>query len=171
MSAKRCPHKFLPGPSLDGLLYCNECDAEVIRGYVVADTLDEPNPKTSWSVEVERLSENNFRTMFKVGVQGFTLAHEEDHDEAESHCRSIARMFCEAMSRAGYRTTPAHEDWALNQLALVGTLVGSHNTAEALGDVRALVVEVANGTGPLAEACKRQLALADAIDESRKETM
>jgi hypothetical protein len=39
VSARRCTH--LPaGPSLDVLLFCTECDAEVIHGYVVSDTLD-----------------------------------------------------------------------------------------------------------------------------------
>jgi hypothetical protein len=118
--------------------------------------------KIPWTVDVEKLSgDNNFRTMFRVGVQGFTVAHAEDIDEAETHCQGIAKMFRQAMMNAGYCNTPASEDWALDQLTQIGTLVGSRNTAEALIDVRALVVEVANGTGPLAEECKKRLALAD----------
>jgi hypothetical protein len=188
VSAKRCTHGPLKGPSLDGLVWCSKCDAEVIHGFVVADALDAP--KIPWSVEVEKLSgENNFRTMFKVGVQGFTLAHAED-EEAEAHCHRIAKFFREAMSRAGYRHVPAEEDWALNQLIRVSTLVGSHNAAEVLGDVRVLfenyrhmcqvVVELSGNKGPMAEDCKKQLAelwerrlLADAIDllNGRKEPL
>jgi len=67
----------------------------------------------------------------------------------------------------GGTVTPAADDWALNQLAKVGTLVGSHDTAEVLGDVRALVVEVANGDGPLASECVKRLRLANAIESSR----
>jgi len=169
MSAKRCPHKVLPGHALDGLLWCSDCNAEVIRGYIVADTLDakDDTTKIPWAVDVEKLyGENNFRTMFKVGVQSFELAHAENDDEAEQHCNFVARMFGEAMSRAGYGFLPASEDWSLNQLTRAGALVGSHNAAEVLGDVRALVVEVANGKGPLAEACKKRLAFADACDEA-----
>ena len=167
MSAKRCPHKVLPGPALDGVLWCDKCNAEVIRGYILADTLDGLENKIPWAVGVEALpGKNNFRTMFKVGVQSFTVAHAEDIDEAEIHCQRIAELFSKAMQNAGFGMLPASEDWALDQLTQVGTLVGSHNAAEALGDVRALVVEVANGTGPLAEECRKRLAFAAAIHEA-----
>lgn len=129
-----------------------------------AVTGNEGHTKLPWVVEVEKLSgDHNFRAVFKVGVQSFTLAHVENDDEAEQHCHTIARMFRQAMVNAGCSTS---EDWALNQLVQIGTLVGSHNAAETLGDVKALVIEVANGTGPIAEACKKRLALAEAIDKA-----
>jgi hypothetical protein len=56
--------------------------------------------------------------------------------------------------------------WELTQLAAVGTFVGSHNTAEVLGDVRAIVEEVARGDGPLADACRRRLALVIALTDA-----
>jgi hypothetical protein len=103
VSARRCPHKPERGPALDGLLWCNRCDAETIRGYIVADTLDRPtdeSDKSPWTVTVESIGEHSFRTVFRVGVQGFTIAY-DDSEEAEQHCHGIARMFRNAMSRAG----------------------------------------------------------------------
>ena len=104
-------------------MWCSKCNAEVICGYIVADTLDDlhelgrierraadqrpvdeaeaDETKLPWSVVVQKLDENSFRTVFQVGVQHFVLACVENNDEAEQHCNFIAKMFRKAMSRAG----------------------------------------------------------------------
>ncbi len=53
-----------------------------------------------WTVQVEQLSDNVFRTVFTVGVQSFVLAYTDDPEEIR-HCHLIAKMFATAMKAAG----------------------------------------------------------------------
>lgn len=59
-------------------------------------------PPKAWSVNVEKLSgRNNYRTMFRVGNQGFMLADVQDDKEALEHCVFIQQMFLRAMENLG----------------------------------------------------------------------
>ncbi len=57
-------------------------------------------PPVAWSVDIERLGKENYRVMFVVGVQGFTLCHDQGA-EALVRCEFFQRMFRRAMRNAG----------------------------------------------------------------------
>lgn len=55
-----------------------------------------------WTVNVEKLSgKRSYRTMLRVGAQGFELASVQDDKEALEHCRFIQQMFVRAMAALG----------------------------------------------------------------------
>lgn len=56
----------------------------------------------AWTVNVEKLSgRNNYRTMFRVGNQGFMLADLQGDKEARQHCVFVQQMFMRAMEKLG----------------------------------------------------------------------
>lgn len=54
-----------------------------------------------WSVTVEQYGPQSYKTIFRVGVQYFTLTNVEDDEEALQHCTFIKDMFLRALTSLG----------------------------------------------------------------------
>lgn len=55
-----------------------------------------------WSCDVVEITPSHWRTVFKVGVQSFTLADTYDGQEGRQHCEFIRAMFLTAITAAGF---------------------------------------------------------------------
>ena len=78
---KHCPHKAR-GPAANGISWCEDCNADVIEGYVVASTLDTPATKGSTLFHEFKVGESKFRMVLVKDREHSNLVIEQCDEDA-----------------------------------------------------------------------------------------